>query len=87
MKVFCSVYRSSRNEDTYLYLARGGDMESLPEALRKRFGRPVHVMDLVLTPERRLARADAGEVIERISAAGYYLQMPPRPEAGCVPKG
>ncbi len=80
MKLFCSVYRSSRNEDTYLYVERGTDLDSLPEALRKRFGEAVHVMDLVLTPQRKLARADAAEVIEQIGSAGFYLQMPPRPE-------
>jgi hypothetical protein len=34
----------------------------------------------VLTPERRLARTSAAEVLRAIREQGYYLQMPPLPE-------
>ena len=35
-------------------------------------------LSLDLTPDRRLARADAGAVRKSIEESGYYLQMPPK---------
>ena len=34
-------------------------------------------MRLELTPERRLARSEAVNVLESIATRGFYLQMPP----------
>ena len=31
----------------------------------------------MLDPERKLARADVGEVLASIAEQGFYLQMPP----------
>lgn len=81
-KKFISVFRSSRREGMYLYVERGARLEDLPEPLRQQFGKPVHAMDLLLTPERKLARADAARVLESVKEKGYFLQMPPAPEAG-----
>lgn len=61
----------------YLYVDRSEGVESLPEALLAGFGEPSHVLDLVLTPEKSLARADASKVLADIAAQGFYLQMPP----------
>jgi len=80
MKKICSVYRSPKEEGMYLYVDKKIDLESVPEALLKRFGKPELAMTLVLTPEKKLARADAGRVIEMIEEQGFYLQIPPRPD-------
>ncbi len=61
----------------YLYLAREDDFECVPEELLRRFGRPQRVMELELHEERRLARADAREVMRQLAENGYYLQLPP----------
>lgn len=53
---FVSVFRSSKKSDTYIFVRRDHDWEELPESLRNIFGQPVHAMDLVLTPDRKLAR-------------------------------
>ena len=34
-------------------------------------------MTMVLDRERKLARAKAAEVLDKIDEEGYYLQMPP----------
>ncbi len=73
---FVSVFRSGKNADTYLYVRRGQDWEALPEALRTAFGKPVHSMDLILTPERKLARATGAQVLEAIESNDFFLQMP-----------
>lgn len=76
-KMLVSIYRSSRKEGMYLFVARGSDLKQLPEVLLKQFGLPQPSMDLVLEPQRKLARAEASEVIRLIAEQGFYLQMPP----------
>lgn len=73
----CTVYRSDRKAETYLYLAQGHTFEDLPPELRQAFGEPAFVMHLNLGADRRLARVDTGSVLRRLEADGYYLQLPP----------
>jgi uncharacterized protein YcgL (UPF0745 family) len=74
---FCSIYRSGKKAETYLYLADGLAYDDLPAELRVAFGEPVFVMALRLDEERRLARVDVRVVLERLQEPGYYLQLPP----------
>lgn len=76
-KHLISIYRSSKREGMYVFVPRETDPSGLPSSLLTYFGAPVHAMDLVLTPERQLARANAGDVIRAIDEQGFYLQMPP----------
>lgn len=75
-KTFVSVFRSSKKPDTYLYVRRGQLWDDLPESLQGIFGKPVHSMDLILTPERKLARTHGKQVLEAIADKGFFLQMP-----------
>ena len=61
----------------YLYVDHREDLARVPEGLLERFGSPELALTLTLTASRKLARADAGEVLKQITAEGYYLQMPP----------
>jgi len=76
-KRFCSVYKSSKKHEMYLYVDRKDGVKSLPEALLNLFGTPNHVLDLILTPQKELARVDAQKVLDEIAENGFYLQMPP----------
>ena len=76
-KYLISVFRSPRREGMYVYIPRDNSPEELPASLLEYFGRPAHALDLVLTPERKLARADVTDVIAAIDEQGFYLQMPP----------
>lgn len=76
-KRFCSVYKSPRKSEMYLYLDRKATFNELPESLLAVFGEPLHVLDLVLTPEKKLARIEATMVLEQIQEKGFCLQMPP----------
>lgn len=84
IREFVSVFRSSKKPDTYLYVRRGQIWDDLPEALRTLFGKPVHAMDLVLTPERKLARASADQVLAAISDKSFFLQMPEEQDMAIV---
>lgn len=77
MKRICQVFRSPRRAEMYLYVDKARGLEDLPEALLAHFGEPQPVMTLLLTPERKLARASAAEVLAKIDSEGFYLQMPP----------
>lgn len=77
MKLIVSIYRSAKKEGMYLYVPKGSDLAKLPESLLQHFGKCEHAMTLLLTPEKKLARAEVGKVIKAIEEAGYYLQLPP----------
>jgi len=74
----CSVVRSSLKDFTYIYLLAGQDYEDLPISLKKVFGEPEFVMDLELSPDRKLAYEDVNEVMKSLEQQGYHLQMPPQ---------
>jgi uncharacterized protein YcgL (UPF0745 family) len=71
------VYKTRRTLDMYLYVDHAEDLTRVPDALLERFGQPELALTLTIGPERRLARADAREVLAQIRTTGYYLQMPP----------
>jgi uncharacterized protein YcgL (UPF0745 family) len=84
-RLLCSVYRSSKKEGMYLYVRRGTDLGTLPEGLMKVFGLPGHALDLLLTAEKKLARADSTTVMAHIRDQGFYLQMPPSEQEEPLP--
>src|SRR5688572_30204704 len=56
------VYKSLRKPDTYIYLRKRDDFAVLPDPVRAPLGELVFVLEVALTPERKLARADAAVV-------------------------
>lgn len=74
------VYRSSAKPDMYIFVAADEELSRVPEALMKRFGRPIEAMSIELDTDVVLARADAVTVLEQIQQEGFYLQMPPATE-------
>ena len=77
MKLICDIYRCAKKEGMYLYIETKKNFDDLPEALVKQLGKTEFSMTLLLTPEKKLARADAAKIIETIHSQGFYLQMPP----------
>jgi hypothetical protein len=77
LKRICSIYKSPRKNEMYLYVLKSDALERIPEGLLTVFGKPVHAFDLVLSPERALAREDINLVLEHLDTQGYHLQMPP----------
>ena len=75
--IHCAIYKSSRKPDTYLYVECEDDFSRVPEALLAMLGRLDWVMNLQLSAERPLARADVAQVMAQIGEQGYFLQMPP----------
>jgi uncharacterized protein YcgL (UPF0745 family) len=71
------VYKSLKKADTYVYLAARDDFTRLPEPLRMQLGALEFVLDLALTPERKLAREDVAVVRDNLVSRGFHLQFPP----------
>ena len=71
------VYKSLRKADTYVYLARRDDFDCVPAGMRAALGRLQFVLELALTPERRLASEDPATVRGNLAARGFHLQLPP----------
>ncbi|GAA6166557.1 YcgL domain-containing protein [Sessilibacter corallicola] len=80
MKTICDIYKSSKISDMYLYVVKQDGLTRVPEPLMEKFGKAVHAMTLVLTPERELANADIDKVLASMTENGYYLQMPQEKE-------
>ena len=71
------VYKSLRKPDTYVYLRKRDDFLVMPEPVRLPLGELVFVLEVALTPERRLAQVDAAVVRANLDAHGFHLQFPP----------
>ncbi|MGJ7459209.1 YcgL domain-containing protein [Halomonas sp. MA07-2] len=79
-KLLCEVFKSSRMEEMYLYVDKREGLTRVPEPLLERFGKPLPAMTLILSPEKRMGRAQAADVMAAIREKGFYLQMPPAKE-------
>ncbi len=77
----CVIFRCSKKQEMYLYVPYREDetalLQGLPAGLEKLTGRLEKVMELELTPERKLARARVEEVMAALLEKGFYLQSPP----------
>ncbi|WP_353141481.1 YcgL domain-containing protein [Acinetobacter pragensis] len=81
----CSIYKSSKKDEMYLYVARPAEneaeafdpLEVLSEPVRAAFGRATFVMHLELSEARTLARVNVMHVIDSLETKGFFLQMPP----------
>ena len=71
------IYKSLRKADTYVYLAGRDDFARLPAPLRAQVGELAFVLEVTLTPERRLAREDVAIVRRNLAAQGFHIQFPP----------
>jgi len=72
------IYKSSRKDELYLYLAKKDDFSAVPQALYDSMGKePIFVMEVTLTAERTLAREDIDTVRKNLETLGYHVQIPP----------
>ena len=76
----CTIYKSSKKAETYLYVEKADDFSKVPEPLMKLIGAPLLVMTLDLDRRNGLAQADLDKVKQELTENGYYLQLPPPQE-------
>ena len=77
----CAIYKSGKKAATYLYINRKDDFSDVPEQLLATFGNPQFVMMVNLEKRDKLALADIAKVRDSLKTDGFFLQMPPQPDA------
>ncbi len=75
------ILKGNKKEEMYLYVDQKEGLRQVPDDLLSTFGQTESVMVLPLTQDKKLARVEAADVLEAIEQQGYFLQMPPPPEA------
>lgn len=75
----CFVYKSLRKADTYVYLRASEGFDVLPATLSEQLGKFGFVIEIELSPTRKLAREDVEVVMRNLIEQGYHLQFPPPP--------
>ena len=78
--MLCAIYKSSKKQDTYLYVPGRDDFSKVPDTLMATFGRPIFVMIMPLKQDRTLPNVDINKLRQSIKEQGFYLQLPPPPE-------
>ncbi len=73
--MLCHIYRSDRKLDTYLYLTHKDDFSVIPHDLMNIFGTPEFSFSFDLSPDKKLAKEDAEEVLTNLETQGYHLQL------------
>ncbi|NQD38844.1 YcgL domain-containing protein [Permianibacter sp. IMCC34836] len=77
----CYIYRSSKQDEMYLYLRERDQFDTVPAELLNRFGKAEWVMELDLASRSKLARENIDRVRAALQERGFYLQLPPQIEA------
>ena len=75
------IFKGQKKEEMYLYVEQKNGLKSVPDDLLATFGQTESVMVLLLTKDKKLARVTASDILDAIEDQGYFLQMPPPPEA------
>ncbi len=78
--MLCTIYKSSKKSQTYLFVKQRDDFSSVPAPLMSMFGAPTLVTIMNLANKEKLALADIDKVKESLNGQGYYLQLPPPQE-------
>ena len=78
--MLCTIYKSSKKAETYLFVKQRDDFSSVPTPLMLMFGAPTLVTVMNLANKEKLALADIEKVKENLTDQGYYLQLPPPQE-------
>ena len=78
--MLCTIYKSSKKAETYLFVKQRDDFSAIPAPLMSMFGTPTLVTVMNLANKEKLALADINKVKENLNEQGYYLQLPPPKE-------
>lgn len=73
--MFCVIYRSSKRDQTYLYVEKKDDFSRVPEALMKGFGQPQLAMMLPLDGRKKLVNAELEKSKTGVKRAGLLFTI------------
>jgi len=78
--MLCTIYKSSKKAETYLFVKQRDDFSAIPAPLMSMFGTPTLVTVMNLANKDKLALADINKVKDNLNKQGFYLQLPPPKE-------
>jgi len=84
-EIKCVVYKASKKDETYVFIPSTTALSDLPDELMNVLGQTEKVMTLNLTPEKKMARGTAAEIITSIEKQGFHLQMPENSQINANP--
>lgn len=73
--MWCYIYRSTKKENSYLYIDKENDFSKVPEVLMKAFGQPIFAMRVLLDGKRQFVVGSSQEIEDKIKRDGFFLQM------------
>lgn len=73
----CYVYKSLKKHLFYLYISQKDDFSCVPDELLQTMGKLEFVLELELSPERKLAKEDSQKVLASLQDKGFFVQLPP----------
>jgi uncharacterized protein YcgL (UPF0745 family) len=73
----CYVYKSLKKHLLYLYITQKDDFSRVPDELLQTMGKLEFVLELELSPERKLAKEDSQKVLASLQDKGFFVQLPP----------
>lgn len=76
----CFVYRSTKKDGLYVYLAEKDRLDILPVELMTQMGMPELALTFELSPTRSLSTEDPAEVLDNLKTRGFHVQLPPKEE-------
>lgn len=72
----CYVYRSSKKDGLYVYLADEDGLSQLPEPVLRQLGEPELAMSVDLATRTSLGHENIDEVRKNLEERGFHVQMP-----------
>lgn len=72
----CYIYRCSRKEDLYIYIAEKDDFSSVPAEIMRSLGIIEFALELELAADSKLARENTSTVMKNLQQKGFHLQLP-----------
>ena len=72
----CYIYRCSRKQDLYIYLAEEDDFSKVPAEIMRGLGITEFSMELELAADKKLARENVVTVMKNLEQKGFHLQLP-----------
>ncbi len=73
----CCIYKSLHKQETFLFVLNEDDFSRVPEKLLQALGDIQKVIEIELTPERKVARGNARYIMDDLLDKGFHLQLPP----------
>ena len=72
----CFVYRSSKKDGLYVYLADEDGLDKLPTPVQNQLGEPEFALAIDLSTRTSLGHEDITEVRKNLENQGFHIQMP-----------